>query len=337
MPFWSQRRVLITGGAGFIGSHLARRLVTLGARVRIADDLSRGRLENLGDSLPFVEFLRCDLTDRASTFSACENVEVVFHLASRVGGIGYYLSRPVEVLVQNILIDTLMLQAALASGVGLYIYASSAHVYPKDLQTTANAPLIKEEQAVPANPGLSYGWGKLLGEKQIEYVVAEGALLHAAILRLIGAYGENQDTDLATGSAIPVFVRRAIEYPARKPFVILGTGEETRSYCYIGDMIDAIVLAAERLEQEILLGPLNIGSEERVSIRDLAKAIIAISGKPIDPVYDTSHRTTIWGQALDCSRAKRALSDWQPKTSLHEGLRRVHEHMLLGTRGKAPV
>ncbi len=337
MSFWPQRRVLISGGAGFIGSHLAGRLVTLGARVRVADDLSRGRLENLGDSLASGEFLRCDLTDRASALRACDGVEVVFHLASRVGGIGYYLSRPAEVLVQNVLMDTLMLQAALACSVSRYIYASSAHVYPQDLQTTPDALLIREEQAVPANPGLSYGWGKFLGEKQIEYAMAEGVPMRAAILRLIGAFGENQDTDLATGSAIPVFIRRAIEYPARKPFVIVGTGEETRSYCYIEDVIDAIVLAAEGLDQETLLGPLNIGSEDRISIRDLAGAIIAISGKPIDPAYDTSHRTTIWGQALDCSRARHLLNGWQPKTSLHEGLRSVYAHMLHETRGKAPA
>lgn len=337
MSFWPQRSVLISGGAGFIGSHLARRLAALGAHVRIADDLSRGRVENLGEGLASVEFLRCDLTDQARALRACDGVEVVFHLASRVGGIGYYLSRPAEVLVQNVLMDTLMLQAALACSVGRFIYASSAHVYPKDLQTIPDAPLIREEQAVPANPELSYGWGKFLGEKQIEYTVAEGLPLRAAILRLIGVYGENQDTDLATGSAIPVFIRRAIEYPARKPFVILGTGEETRSYCYIEDVIDAIVLAAERLNQETLLGPLNIGSEERISIRDLAGAIVAISGKPIDPVYDASHRTTIWGQALDCSRARHLLNGWQPKTSLHEGLRTVYEHMLHGIRGKAPA
>lgn len=337
MSFWNQRRVLISGGAGFIGSHLARRLVTLGARVRIADDLSRGRLENLGESLASIEFLQCDLTDRAGALNACDDVEVVFHLASRVGGIGYYLSRPAEVLVQNVLMDAFMLQAAQTCGVGRYIYASSAHVYPKDLQMSPDAPPIREEQAVPANPELSYGWGKFLGEKELEYTVAEGAPLRAAILRLIGVYGENQDTDLATGSAIPVFMRRAIEYSARKPFVVLGTGNETRSYCYIEDVVDAILLAAERLDQETLLGPLNVGSEERISIRDLARAIIAISGKPIDPVYDTSHQTSIWGQALDCSRARHLLNGWQPRTPLDEGLRRVYEHMLHRIHGKAPA
>jgi nucleoside-diphosphate-sugar epimerase len=328
MSFWHQRSVLITGGAGFIGSHLARRLVNLGARVRIADDLSRGRLENIAEIIASVEFIRCDLSDPASALNVCDSIEVVFHLASRVGGIGYYVSRPAEVLVRNILIDALMLRAALICGADRYIYASSAHVYPKHLQMTPDAPRMKEEQAVPASPGLSYGWGKLVGEKELEYTVAEGSLLRVAILRLVGVYGENQDRDLTTGSAIPVFIRQAIEYPARKPFVILGTGEETRSYCYVEDVINAMLIAAEKLSDERIVGPLNVGSNERISIRNLAETIIAISGKPIIPVYNPSHPTTIWGQALDCSQARQRLNGWYPKIPLREGLRRVYEHML---------
>lgn len=326
--FWQGRGVLVTGGAGFIGSHLVRRLVSLGARVTVADNLCRGRLENLGESLEAIDFARVDLTEREACLKVCADVEIVFHLASRVGGIGYYLERPGEVITQNVLIDALMLWAALECGVRRYVYASSAHVYPIELQLTPDAPPLREEQALPAHPTLSYGWAKLLGERELLYVIEEGRPIRGAILRLFGIYGENQDTDLATGSAIPVFIRRAIEYPRRKPFIIRGSGEETRSYCYAEDAIDALLMAAQKLDEQPCLGPLNIGSGERIRVIDLAREIIAISGKEIEIENDPSHPTPIWGQVPDCSRAYEVLDRWQPKVPLREGLTRVYRHTL---------
>lgn len=142
-----------------------------------------------------------------------------------------------------------------------YLFASSAHVYPIDLQMTPDAPPIIEAQAYPANPELSYGWAKLMGEKLILYSIEQGCTTCAAIPRLIGAYGPNQDLELATGSAIPVFCRRAIEYPKRSPFVVLGTGDETRSFHFISDTVDALLLAVEKLTDHKVLGPFNLGAE----------------------------------------------------------------------------
>lgn len=324
--FWQGRRVLVTGGAGFIGSHLVRRLVGLGARVIVADSLVRGRLENLGEELEAIDFAQVDLTEREACLRVCTDVETVFHLASRVGGIGYYLERPSEVITHNVLIDTLMLWATLECGVQRYVYASSAHVYPIELQLSPDAPPLREEQALPAHPPLSYGWAKLLGERGLLYAIEEGRSIKGAILRLFGIYGENQDTDLETGSAIPVFTRRAIDYPQRKPFVIRGSGEETRSYCYVEDAVDALLAAAQKLDQQPTLGPLNIGSEERIRIIDLAKEIVAISGKDIEIKNDPGQPTPIWSQIPDCSRAREVLDGWQPKTPLKEGLTRVYRH-----------
>lgn len=316
---------MITGGAGFIGSSLALRLAELGARIRVVDNLERGRLKNLAHFINSIEFLQSDLTHKQACLEACEGMEVVFHLASKVGGIGYYLTHPAEVMSQNILMDTLMWQAAKAYGVGRYLYASSAHVYPRGLQDRPDAPLMKEEDALPAHPALSYGWAKLLGEKLLEYGTTEDNSPGVSIPRLIGVYGENQDIDLEKGSAIPALIRRAIEYPERKPFTVLGTGNETRSYCYISDILDALLLSVEKLDNQKVIGPLNIGCEDRVRIQELAQQIIDISGKQIRIVNDLSHPTTIWGQALDCSRAVEVLDGWYPRISLSEGLRRTYE------------
>lgn len=327
MSFWRNRPVLITGGAGFIGSNLVERLVELMARVRVVDNLERGSLKYLEGVLDRIDFRNGDLCQQDECINACEGIDVVFHLASKVGGITYYLRKPAEVLTKNVLMDINMLEAAKVCRVGYYLYASSAHVYPIELQQTPDAQPIKEEQAIPAHPELSYGWAKLLGDKEIEYTIAEGTDMKAAIVRLIGVYGPNQDLDLKTGSAIPVFTRRAIEYPKRKPFVVLGTGEETRSYCYISDVVDAMLLAVEKLDTHKLIGPINIGTGSRIKIMDLVEEIIRISGKDIEVVYDHSHPTVIWGQVLDCSKAKELLSNWVPGVSLCEGLEKVYQHI----------
>jgi nucleoside-diphosphate-sugar epimerase len=322
--FWKKKRVLVTGGAGFIGSNLTERLVQLGAVVRAVDNLERGKIENLGSVIERIEFLQRDLREKEVCHRACQGIEIVFHLASKVGGINYYLQKPGEVILQNALIDTSMLDATLRNGVKRYVYASSAHVYPLHRQLTPDAPALLEEDALPAHPDLSYGWAKLLGEKQVEYAMAQGIEMRAAVLRLVGVYGKNQDLDLATGSAIPVFIRRAIEYPHRGPFVIRGTGEETRSYCYVDDVLDGLLQAAETLDQHTLLGPLNLGSEGRVKMGDLAQQVINISGKKIELHKDSSVSTLIWGQAVDCTKARKLLVRWQPRVSLEEGLRRTY-------------
>lgn len=334
MSFWKGRKVLVTGGAGFIGSNLAERLVQAGAQIRVVDNLERGRLENLGDSIGAIEFLNEDLTARDVCLEACKGMEVVIHLASKVGGIDYYLKHPAEVIIQNLLIDTLMLGAARECEVEHYLYSSSAHVYPIELQQRPDSPLLKEEDAIPAHPQLSYGWAKLLAEKQLEYTVAEQGSPKVVVLRLIGVYGKNQDLDLETGSAIPVFIRRAIEYPKRKPFIVLGSGSETRSYCYIGDVLDAMLLSVEKLDEQQLIGPLNIGTETRITIEDLARQIIDISGKDIEIVYDSSHQTAIWGQALNCSKARAVLDGWHPRVSLREGLEMTYASVESKLRNK---
>jgi len=237
-----------------------------------------------------------------------------------VGGIGYYTQRPFEVIEANLQMDGNMLGAVLACAVPFYFYASSAHVYPIDLQRDAEAPPIREDQVLPAHPELSYGWAKLIGEKRIEYALAEGKPLRASVARIIGAYGPNQDFDLATGSAIPVFIRRAIEYPRLAPFRVLGTGNETRSYCFVRDIVAGIMTSTERLADQSCIGPFNLGAEGRISIGELARTIIEISNKEITMEFDSSHPTLIWGQALNCSLASYLLDGWRPAVGLREGL-----------------
>ena len=325
--YWAGRHILITGGAGFIGSNLVCPLVEAGCKVRVADDLSRGRIEYLAPVLERIEFVKADLTRAEACRAAVEGIDTVFHLASRVGGIGFYLQKAGDVILQNTQMDTNLLRAAIEAGVARYLYASSAHVYPSALQGAPDSPEIREEQACPAGPELSYGWAKLYAEKQIQYVIGQGYPIRACIPRLIGAFGKNQDYDLDTGSAIPVFCRRAAEYPGRAPFTVWGTGRETRSYCFADDVIEGLLRSAEKLEATSLLGPFNLGAEGRIAMADLARLVIKASGKRIEPLFLTDKATVIWGQAVSCSLARKLLDGWEPTTPLDEALAVVYAHI----------
>jgi nucleoside-diphosphate-sugar epimerase len=133
--------------------------------------------------------------------------------------------------------------------------------------------------------------------------------------------------ELETGSAIPVFCRRAIEYPRAGPFVVWGTGRETRSFHYVTDTIEAMLRAVQKLEDEKLIGPFNLGSEERISIGDLVSEIIAISSKKIEVTWDQSKPTAIWGQVLKCELASQLLGGWRPVVNMRDGLRACYRHI----------
>src|SRR5262245_30366575 len=134
MGFWKDMQVLVTGGCGFIGAFLVRSLLQAGAEVRIADNLERGSIESLGTAADKVEMHVVDLREPGAARRECEGMDVVFHLASKVGGIGYYVKYPWNVMHSNLTMDGHVLSALIDAGVPHYFYASSAHIYPIELQ-----------------------------------------------------------------------------------------------------------------------------------------------------------------------------------------------------------
>jgi nucleoside-diphosphate-sugar epimerase len=316
-------KILITGGAGFIGSHLVNRMQKNNVEITVLDNLERGDLNFISNNLNKIKFINCDLTkfDEVSTYF--NQMDIVIHLASKVGGIGTYLSKPYDVMKTNIAIDSNVLESVIKYRVKKYFYASSAHIYPKEYQTVINPQKIKEENAYPANPELTYGWAKLIGEISVTSASAQHDWLNVAIARFIGIYGPNQDFNLATGSVIPVFSHRANKYPEIK-FDVWGTGKETRSYCYISDALDCVEKMVNELDSRKIVGPYNVGKDESVSISEIANIIVDISKKNINIEYDITKNTVIWGQCCDCSLAKKELN-WEAKTTLEEGLKIVYE------------
>ncbi len=318
------KRILVTGGAGFIGSHLVKRLIERGHEVTAMDNLERGKVEFV-ENIKSLKLIVCDLTNYEVMQQFFEDKDIVIHLASKVGGIGVYLDKPYDVMKTNMEMDANVLKAVLEHKIDTYFYASSAHIYPKELQMVSDSPMIKESDAYPANPELTYGWAKLIGEKSIEAAIVENDWLKAAIARFIGIYGPNQDYGLETGSVIPVFSHRAIKYP-EVPFKVWGTGKETRSYCYIDDALDCIEKMIEAMDTKQLVGPYNVGKGERCTIEDIAKTAVEISGKDIEIEWDTNKKTVIWGQWCDVSKVKEELG-WEAQTSLKDGMTNVYNNI----------
>lgn len=322
---WSGCNVLVTGGAGHIGSHLTKRLIDEGAHVRVADNLWRGKKEYLMDEKgkPILnmenDFNNLDLRELKNCEKAVEGIDMVFHLADIVAGIDFVFGNEAFVYRSNILINSNMFAASANAGVEKLAYVGAACAYPLEKQNDPDYPLFKESDMYPAHPESSYGWGKLMGEYECELYSHSGKL-NTTILRLHNVYGPHSDLSVERSQVIPATIRKAINYPNEK-FVIWGNGEQSRAFLYVSDVVDAFMLA---IDKGLNKGPIQIGSPVKTTINKIADEIIKISGKDIKKEYDLSKPTGDLGRAADCTKANKILG-WTQKISLDEGLRRTYE------------
>jgi len=321
---WKNKRVLITGGAGFIGSNLLSHLVQNGAEVRVADNLWRGKLSNFISKNGYIidiekQFFKIDLTDYNNCKKVVKDQEIIFHLADVVAGINYVFGNEMFIFRKNMLINTNTLRAAIENGKCKYIYVGTACSYPKEMQDKLNPPPLKEEDAYPANPESSYGWSKLMGEYECELAQREN-LIDIGILRLHNVYGPKCDFSIEKSQVIPSLIRKAINYPAEE-FEVWGSGTQRRAFVYVDDVVDALISIVEKGMNK---GPIQIGPDSSTSVREIAETIISISGKKIIAQYDTTKREGDVDRYADWSKAKEIL-DWSPKTSIEDGLRCTYE------------
>ncbi|MCD6283944.1 SDR family NAD(P)-dependent oxidoreductase [bacterium] len=330
------KTVLVTGGAGFIGSHLVRKLVEKGREVIVIDDLSSGSLENLsslGLKPSDFEFKKIDLTNYSQILECLKEGDIVFHLAARIGGLKYLHgteNAEIAALQANLAIDANVFRASLEKRVEKIIYASSTAVYPLDSQYSAGAIFSEEdflyqpEKQDPRfrfkmdiDPDGGYGLAKLLGEVQLSWMKN----IKIAIARIFNVYGVNEPLD-EKSHAISDLIRKAIDYP-QKEFIIWGDGKQTRDYMYVSDCVDALVKLEEKIsDYQPLPLILNIGSGKATSISELAEVIIKISGKNIKPKYDVQKPVGPISRTADIRKVKETLN-WEPKVSLEEGLKRT--------------
>jgi len=314
--------VLVTGGASFIGSHLVDSLVELGADIRVADDLSSGRLENLARSLDFIEFREGDLRLAEFARDAVADRDVVFHLAAAHGGRGFIDTHPAD-CASNLVLDGVVFDACWREGVERVCFASSACVYPVNLQdkpVDGNTIYLREEWADPFKQGAAaadgeYGWAKLMGEMALKaYWKQHG--LKSVSCRLFTAYGERENE---THAVIALIAKAFVEMD---PYEIWGDGQQDRNFTYVGDIVEGMIRASLAIDDA---SAVNLGTSEHIKIIDAAQAIFAETGfTPSDIFFDTSKPVGVYSRAADLTRS-RAVLGWEPQTSFAEGLRRTIE------------
>ena len=316
---WAGKRVLVAGGAGLIGSHLARTLVNKGAKVSVADNLSSGSLKNIEDIKNKVKFVSADLRKEDNCKKLTKDKDYVFQLAANMGGIGYITAVGADIMRDNILINTNMLQTALENKIGGYFYSSSACVYPEYKQKDAAVTPLKEADAIPAEPDQFYGWEKLVTEKMCEAYQKDYGM-NIRVARFHNVYGEVYTAfDKDKGKAPCHIILKALRYPEQE-FVIWGDGKQTRSFLYIDDCIEGVL----KLMESNYLKPVNIGSDRLVTIDELAQIVIKISGKDITIKHDLSKPQGVRGRNADITLVRKEVG-WEPKVSLEEGMRRTYE------------
>ena len=316
---FNNHRVLVTGGAGFIGSSLCKKLIELGSEVVVADNLSRGQKRNLEPILDHIEFHQVDLTKMDSCLDVTKDVDLVFHLASSVGGIQYITKEKVGGLTPSLLMNTNMMEAARICDVERFLFTSSACVY-RDREEGLNR--FKEEDAIPANPMTTYGWAKILGEIMCKSYHDDYGI-KCSVPRIFNAYGENENLDPRWSHVIPSLIRKAILYP-KEGFILFGDGMQERAFLYVQDCVDGLLLNMEKITDA---EPINLGSDELISIGKLAKRIVNISVKNIKIEYDLSGPRGTNRYCADTTRMKQVLV-WNPKKTLEEGLKRTYNWVL---------
>jgi nucleoside-diphosphate-sugar epimerase len=308
-PF-THTRILVTGGAGFIGSHLVEALVKRGADVVVVDDLSSGKLENLkavSDRITFIEgsVLSSDLMRRAA-----KGARFVVHLAAFISVPGSIVD-PLKSHETNVTGTLSALATARAERVGRFIYISSSAVYG----STDALPCGEDQPYMPESP---YAAQKAMGE---EYVRLFSKLwgLETVRLRFFNVYGPRQNPEGGYAAVIPAFASRA---KRGEPPIIFGDGGATRDFTYVGDVVNAILLAL--VAPDVSGGVFNVASGIETSVLDLARAIAAAAGGTLDPIHQPPRDGDIIRSVADVRRAHDALG-FKTVVSLDEGLKETVE------------
>lgn len=332
------KRVLITGGAGMIGSNLAKKLVSLGNEVFVVDNLWRGRLEYLNDNNgnPIIDlnsnFFNRDLSVSHSCDDLIEKVDYIVHLADVVAGIDYVFNNQGSLFRQNILINSNVIDSVRNYGKHIkgFIYAGTACSFPLTRQNTIDPEPLREEELYPALPESAYGWSKLMGQYETDLLGAETGI-PVCNLMFHNVYGSPCDFG-ERSQVIPALIRKSINYP-NEPFIVWGSGSQGRAFIHVDDVVNGIVLA---LEKGLGEGVIQLGPSVCTSIKEIAETVVDISGKDIKIEFDVSKPEGDKARSADYSKAKRVLG-WEPKVSLKDGLMRQFNWIKKEIESEKPI
>lgn len=326
-------KTVVTGGTGFIGSHLVKALIQEGRDVAVASELARPgtpNLDTLGIKQNDIERRGTNLTNYREALTAIAGADVVFHLAACVGSLEFLhgsQNSELNALQTNILIDANVIKACLEKGVKKLIYASSCAVYPMNRQLTSGAifsepdlqlkmlDFLRPQAAnwiqTEIDPDGGYGWSKLIGELQLSWM--NGIDICSA--RIFNIYGINEP--LGDRAHVVGDLMQRVRRHSGKEFVVWGDGKRSRDLLYVTDCVDALL----KLENKASNPPtiVNIGSGQATQVRVLVQKIIEISGRDITITFDPAKPAGPVSRTADIAMAKQLLS-WEPEVSLDEGL-----------------
>lgn len=315
MGFWDGKKVLVTGGAGFIGSHVVEELLRRGSgvRVTVADDLRNGSLDNLSNAREARLETR-DLFDHDACLAVCRGQEIILNLAARVGGVGYNAGHPGTMFRDNVRLSMNVLEAARIAGAERFLAVSSACVYTR--HCSIPTPESEGFRDWPEDSNEGYGWAKRMAEFQAMAYHKEFGM-KVAIARPYNCYGPRDHFDPESSHVIPALIRRILE--GEDPIRVWGDGSQTRAFLYVEDLARGLLDAAELYAE---CDPVNLGNTEEVSIAQLIGRTLEACGSKAGVRFDPSRPVGQPRRNCDGEKAAAKLG-FKPLVSLEEGLRRT--------------
>ena len=305
-------KILVAGAGGFIGGHLVKSLADKGFDVKAVDIKPMSNWYQIDDR---AQNIVSDLSDLANCRTQLDSVETVYNLAADMGGMGFIETHKAECML-SVLINTHLLLAAKEKSVGRFFFASSACVYSAHKQMKTDIVPLREEDAYPAMPEDGYGWEKLFSERMCRHFYEDFGL-ETRVARFHNVYGPNGTYDGGREKAPAAVCRKVAlaKISGNHKINIWGDGKQTRSFMYIDDCVKG----TEMILNESHIDPVNLGSEEMVSINKLVDIVEGIAGVKLEREHDLSAPQGVRGRSSDNSML-RDTYHWEPSISLSTGL-----------------
>ncbi|HUO93068.1 MAG TPA: NAD-dependent epimerase/dehydratase family protein [Rhizomicrobium sp.] len=305
--FYEGKVCAVTGGSGFVGTHLVKALLAQNARVRAIVHERPMIVED-----PRIETVAADLTLQPECRRALEGAQYVFHCAGAVSAAGVTVNNPMSAITANLAITANVLEAAWATKVERIQIFGSSTGYP-----VSDHPIREDEMwSGPTHPSyFGYGWMRRYLERMGEFVHQRSGATKVVLVRPTATYGRYDNFDPAASHVIPALIRKAVE--RMDPFEVWGTGDEIRDFLHIEDLARGCLLALEKMPN---CEPVNIGYGKVITVREIVQDILDATGHRPKIFFDTTKPTTIPVRMVDCSKARKVL-DFEPTISLRDGLR----------------
>jgi len=311
--FWRNRKVMVGGGCGFLGSYLVPELVGAGAKVLVVDNLENSAVVSIAAVRSEVEFREGDLCDRSFCDQVTKGQDIVINLAAKAFGMDYSRSHNAEMLTQNLLCTLTPLEAARRNGVERAVVLSSSCVYPDDAPIPT--PELNVFTGLPEKVNEGYGWAKRIQELAGLYYARDFGM-KITILRPFNMYGGNYRWGSEEKAhVIPVLVKRILD--GENPVVVWGSGQQCRNFLHGAD---AAYLMARVIEKDVVAEPINIGYDDDTKIADLVDVICEVSRRSPKIIFDTTKPEGQFRKCADARRLRELTEGYVPRVSLREGI-----------------